>query len=171
MEIREVRPDDCAAAGRVTQAAWREFERPADPAWAEYFERLADAAGRTARALVLVAVEDGEVVGTATVELEATIEPDGALEPGHAGFRMLAVDPAWRGRGIGRALVEECLERARAAGKTTATLHTADEMVAALRLYRSLGFERDPGADLEAAPGVWLRAYRLALAAPRSTGS
>jgi ribosomal protein S18 acetylase RimI-like enzyme len=115
---------------------------------------------------VLVAVEDGRVVGTATVELDATLEPDGELARGHAGFRMLAVAPAWRGRGIGRRLVLACVERARSAAKTTVTLHTADEMVAAATLYRSLGFEREPAEDFEPAPGVMLRAYRLALTPP-----
>jgi ribosomal protein S18 acetylase RimI-like enzyme len=163
MEIREATPQDYAAAGRVTQEAWREFSRPGDPIWDGYFERLGDVAHRASRALVLVAVEDGQVVGTATVELDATLEPDGELAPGQASFRMLAVDPAWRGRGIGRRLVDACIERARAAAKTTATLHTADEMVAAATLYRSLGFEREPAEDFEPTPGVALRAYRLAL--------
>jgi len=171
VDIREARPEEHPAAGMVTQRAWLEFERPDDPSWRVYFERLGDVAGRAERALVLVAVERGQVVGTATVELETTLEPGAMLEPGVARFRMLAVDPERRGRGIGRALVEACLERARAAGKTAATLHTADEMAAATALYRSLGFERDPGADLEVAPGVVLRAYRLALAGTRPAGS
>jgi ribosomal protein S18 acetylase RimI-like enzyme len=95
--------------------------------------------------------------------LDTTIEQDGVLEPGQANFRMLAVDPAWRGRGIGRHLVEACIERSRAVGKTVATLHTAREMVAATRIYRSFGFERDPAADVVIVPGVTLCGYRLAL--------
>lgn len=169
MEIREARRDEFDAAGRVTQAAWREFARPDDPVWDDYFALLGDASARAARALVLVAVEDGAVVGTATVELEQTIEDNGFLQPGQASFRMLAVDPAWRGRGIGRRLVEACIERARAAGKTVATLHTADEMAAATALYRSLGFARDPGADTTVAPDVTLNAYRLPLQGASAT--
>ncbi|MEX2583979.1 MAG: GNAT family N-acetyltransferase [Gemmatimonadota bacterium] len=103
--------------GRVTQEAWREFERPRDPVWSGYFETLGDAAGRASGALVLVAVEAGRIVGTATVELDRTIESDGTLEPDQANFRMLAVDPDWRGGGIGRALVEACLEGARERAK------------------------------------------------------
>lgn len=163
MEIREARREEFGAVGRVTQAAWREFERPDDPVWVEYFELLGDAAARAARALLLVAVEDGRVIGTATVELEATIEGDGRLDWQQATFRMLAVEPAWRGRGIGRQLVEACIERARDAGKSVATLHTADDMAAASAIYRSLGFERDPGADMTVARNVTLSAYRLAL--------
>jgi hypothetical protein len=43
-------------------------------------------------------------------------------------------------------------------GKCVATLHTADEMVAATAIYRSLGFHRDPAADMTIVPEVTLRA-------------
>jgi GNAT superfamily N-acetyltransferase len=163
VEIREARREEFETVGRVTQAAWQEYARVDDPVWAEYFESLGDVAARAARALVLVAVEDEQVVGTATVELEATIEEGGRLDQEQAAFRMLAVEPAFRGRGIGRRLVEACIERARGAGKSVATLHTADEMVTATAIYRSLGFQRDPAADTTVAPKVVLRAYRLPL--------
>ncbi|HEU0246830.1 MAG TPA: GNAT family N-acetyltransferase [Gaiellaceae bacterium] len=97
------------------------------------------------------------------MELETTLEQDGVLEPEQANFRMLAVDPEWRRRGIGRRLVEACSERSRAAGKTIATLHTTEEMVAATKIYRAFGFERDAAADIEIVPGFTLRTYRLAL--------
>jgi ribosomal protein S18 acetylase RimI-like enzyme len=162
MEIREARPAELEDVGRVTQAAWREFERPGDAAWIAYFNRLGDAGGRAERALVLVAVEDGTVVGTATLELGRTLE-EVPLPQDEARLRMLAVAPECRGRGIGRRLVEACLAHARAAGKTEARLHTVDGMVAAAAIYSSLGFERDSGDDFTAAPGVTARAYRLAL--------
>jgi ribosomal protein S18 acetylase RimI-like enzyme len=160
--IREALPDELEAAGRVTQAAWREFERPHDPAWVGYFARLGDARARAVRAVVLVAVEEGAVVGTATLELERTLE-DASLPAHQARMRMLAVAPARRGGGIGRRLVEACLERARNARKSELRLHTMDAMTAAGELYRSLGFERDPADDFTPAPGVTARAYRLLL--------
>ena len=43
MVIREAHAGELEAAGHVTQAAWREFERPGDPAWVAYFERLGEA--------------------------------------------------------------------------------------------------------------------------------
>ena len=162
MVIRHARVSELEAAGRVTQTAWREFERPGDPAWIGYFERLGDAQARAERAIVLVAVVGEVVVGTVTLELERTLE-DAELPAGEARMRMLAVAPEWRGRDVGRKLVEACLERARAAGKTVMRLHTMDVMVAAGALYRSLGFERDPDGDFTPAPGVNALAYRLSL--------
>ena len=160
--IREARVDDLDAAGRVTQAAWCEFERPGDAAWVAYFERLGEARARAERAVVLVAVEDDVVVGTVTLELERTLE-DAELAAHEARLRMLAVAPEWRECGIGKKLVEACLERARAAGKTVMRLHTMDVMLAAAALYRSFGFERDPCGDFTPAPGVDALAYKLPL--------
>jgi ribosomal protein S18 acetylase RimI-like enzyme len=160
--FREAGGDELEAAGRVTQAAWREFERPEDPAWVGYFERLGDARARAEHAVVLVAVEEAAVVGTATLELDGTLE-GAALPAQEAGLRMLAVAPEWRGRGVGRKLLEACLERARAAGKTEMRLHTMDVMLAAAALYRSFGFQRDPEADFTPAPGVTALAYKLPL--------
>ena len=162
-EVREAMPIEYAEIGRVTQAAWREFARPSDALWRAYYRQLADVAGRAARAVVLVAVVGRRVVGTATVELGSTIEGGDSLAGGRANLRMLAVEPLWRGRGIGRLLVDACLERARAAGKEVATLHTVEQMTTATRIYRALGFERDPSADVARSPELTLLAYRLDL--------
>lgn len=52
----------------------------------------------------------------------------------------IALMPGWRGSGIGTTLVEEVLERGRAAGKPV-TIHV-EAYNPALRLYERLGFER-----------------------------
>jgi ribosomal protein S18 acetylase RimI-like enzyme len=53
---------------------------------------------------------------------------------------MLVVDPAARGRGVGRALMEECCRRARRDGSRVLALHTSPIMTAALAMYRKMGF-------------------------------
>ena len=104
--------------------------------WDNYFGVLADVAGRAGFATVLVAVAGGRIVGTATVELDRTIDGTGGLQPGQANVRLLAVDPQARGRGVGRRLVEACVQVARRAGKEIVTLHTTEQMVAAQGIYR-----------------------------------
>ena len=53
----------------------------------------------------------------------------------------LAVDPAFQGRGIGRALIASCEERARHWGRSSLLLATQGRG-SGLGLYRRLGFER-----------------------------
>jgi ribosomal protein S18 acetylase RimI-like enzyme len=81
-------------------------------------------------------------------------------------LRLLAVDPAARGRGVGRRLVEACVQVARHAGREVATLHTIEQMAAAQRIYRSLGFRRDRSRDIELHPDLILQAFRLPVQSP-----
>jgi ribosomal protein S18 acetylase RimI-like enzyme len=166
IQIRAVRPEEYEDTGSLTQRAYAQYARPGDPLWENYFGMLADVASRARCATVLVAVAGERIVGTATVELDRTIEGTGGLLPGQANIRLLAVDPGVRGRGVGRRLVEACVQVACRAGKEVATLHTTAQMVAAQRIYRSLGFRRDRSGDVELHPDLILQAFRLPLRSP-----
>jgi GNAT superfamily N-acetyltransferase len=61
--------------------------------------------------------------------------PDGIGE-----VKRMYVDAAWRGRGVGRALLETLIARARAMGYPALRLGTIADMTAARALYASLGF-------------------------------
>jgi len=62
------------------------------------------------------------------------------LDAATAEVKRMYVDPAWRGRGVGRALLETLIEAARERGYAILRLGTLDDMTAAQALYRSLGF-------------------------------
>jgi GNAT superfamily N-acetyltransferase len=62
------------------------------------------------------------------------------LDDGTAEVKRMFVDPAWRGRGAGRALLEALIDGARARGYETLRLGTLDDMMIAQALYHSLGF-------------------------------
>ena len=164
IDIRPVRESEFAAAGEATARAYREFERPEWPGYTAYVTRIADIAERAQVATVLVAVVDGVVAGSATLELTERIQPSsaGLLAPDEAHLRMLGVSPEFRGRGIARRLVIACIEAAQAAGKRRLTLETAPVMVAAQRMYTSMGFTPTPERPM--ADGSVLLGYALGIA-------
>ena len=57
-------------------------------------------------------------------------------------IRMLVVDPAFRGKGIGRALSDECIARAKRDGSPIIALHTSPIMSVALPMYLKMGFAK-----------------------------
>ena len=78
-------------------------------------------------------------------------------------FRTLSVAPEGRRRGVGRALVVDCIDRARATGLTEVLLCSLSVMAPAHALYESLGFVRRPELDWSPLPGVLLWAFSLDL--------
>jgi ribosomal protein S18 acetylase RimI-like enzyme len=159
VEIREATADEHAEAGRVTAAAYEGLVRDAS-----YLERIADVADRAARTEVLIAVEDGSIVGSLTLELSRRVNPhDDPLETHRAHIRMLGVSPNHQSRGIGRLLMDEAERRALAAGKTEITLHTTEAMRTARAMYAGLGYERMPDDVLP--DGFVLMGYRKVLGA------
>ena len=162
LEVRRVRPEEYEAAGRVTALAYGEFARPEAGGRQYYLKALADVAVRAERTVVLVAVEDGRIWGTATLELWDRVDADSRpLAPTEAHLRMLGVHPEARGRHIGKRLVEACIAQARSAVKTILTLNTTQQMQVAQRMYESMGFRRSPDQVFD--DGFTLLSYDLPL--------
>jgi GNAT superfamily N-acetyltransferase len=76
-------------------------------------------------------------------------------------IRMLVVDPAFRGKGFGRALSTECIARAKRDGSPVIALHTSPIMTTALAMYLKMGFVRI--ADAPPIFGVAYSVYTKAL--------
>ncbi len=160
--VRPVRPAEFEAVGDITVAAYAAIEGFSPGP--RYEAEMRDVAARIESAEVLVAsTPDGRVLGAVTFVpgLGPLAEFDGADE---SGMRMLAVDPAAQGRGVGRRLALACLDRARETRRARLVLHTTGAMDAAHALYRSLGFARTPERDLRTPGGLVLEAYVFELA-------
>jgi ribosomal protein S18 acetylase RimI-like enzyme len=141
-----VRPGDFDALGELTVSAYQAlFDEPLG----DYEHELRDVAGRAADSVVLVAIGDrDDVLGGVTYVPGSERAMSEFDDDDAAGIRMLAVDPRHQGEGIGRALVEECIRLARAAGRARTVLHSTIYMTAAQGLYASLGFVRTPDRDV-----------------------
>lgn len=157
--IREARDNELDIVASLVVDAYSEFAAQMAPdAWSSFAQDIANVRGRSIDAQVLVAERDGRIVGT------VTRYPDwrGAQRDA-AAVRVLAVPPAERGTGVGRALIGQCIEQARNEGKERVVVTVAQEMEDARDLYDKLGFERAHDLDHMPAPGVRMTGYAYRL--------
>jgi ribosomal protein S18 acetylase RimI-like enzyme len=160
VEVREVRADEHLALGRLTLEAYR----PHGILSPEYSAELLDVGTRADVATVLVAVDrgqDGELLGGVTYVPPGPNPLSEHTEHDVASIRMLAVADHARRRGVGMALTQAVLERARADGAEAVVLHSVPTMTAAHRLYESVGFGRDASLDWWPEPEVECLGFRL----------
>jgi GNAT superfamily N-acetyltransferase len=166
LTVRGAGPGDRDAIQTVTLAAYQEYTATIGAHWTGYRQNIIATLAAAAPGTQIVALDDDRVVGAVLLyPAGASIEKPGGttVTLTWPEVRLLAVAPSARGRGVGSALMNECIHRARRAGAAALTLHTTDLMQAAMRQYERLGFERAHDLDLEPAPGILAKGYRLDL--------
>ncbi len=141
--LRPARPGDRAAVGVLIQAAFGVYvaELGYEP-----LPMLEDYGARIAAGEIYLLEESGRLLGLLVVE-----DLGSALE-----IFAVAVDPAHRGRGIGRRLMDEAEALARQLGLAEVRLYTNSLMRGNVAFYKALGyavFDRRPhprrvGAEL-----------------------
>jgi ribosomal protein S18 acetylase RimI-like enzyme len=166
-------------AGRLDRDAQRDLlragyaeHRAAMPEafYAGWMEDLMDVEAREREAETYLAEIDGRPAGCISFYGDGSEQRFGDAWQ-DARVRALAVHPEARGLGIGQRLVDRCIVRARVLAAPAISLHTADFMVAAKRLYERFGLRRVPRYDFDAATVLGLDsavrlkviAYSLAL--------
>jgi ribosomal protein S18 acetylase RimI-like enzyme len=124
---------------------WREREPGEGPGPVQLYVKGWGRPGDTA----LIAVDEGFPVGAAWYRL---------FDRGHPGYGFvdeqtpelaIAVVPSRRGRGLGEALLEALVERARVEGHRSLSLSAASDNEPLLSFYEKHGFERvrEDGGD------------------------
>ena len=161
MIVREAKPGEMAAVGELRVTAYTAGNMLAvNSPYASTLRAL----GADGRGEVLVAVDDGEVLGTVMFD---PWHP--ASEVARAGdeaeVRALAVAPAAQRRGVGAALVGAVIDLAARRGVHRLMLSTQPSMTTAQRLYAAAGFTRVPDRDWEPMPGFTLLAFGRPIAA------
>ena len=166
LRIRGARSDDRGAIEAVTLAAYEQFAALMPAHWEGYRQNILATLAAAQPEAQIVAEEKSGVVGTVLLYPAGSVlarPGGGSITLAEPEARLLAVAPAARGRGVGAALMDECVRRARRSRAVALTLHTTDIMQAAMRLYERLGFRCAPELDIQPAPGVTIKGYRLRL--------
>ncbi|PWB18815.1 MULTISPECIES: GNAT family N-acetyltransferase [Comamonas] len=146
LSIRHARfPEDLQAV----LAIFREYiaSPQADLGFQNYEPELAALPGKYAapQGRLLLAWQGDAVVGCAALR-----DVDGQC----CELKRVYVRPAARGLRLGRRLVEQMLQEARAAGYQRMALDVLPEFVAAQALYRDLGFVDAPPVSVNPVPGT-----------------
>lgn len=160
IHIRDARSDELDRVASLLKDAYQQYAPLMPPdAWELYVQDIMDVTGRLSESQLIVADIDSRLAGAVTLYLkgwESLSWPEG-----WAGIRLLGVHPDFRGRGVGKAVMEECVRRGRSAGLRAIGLHTTTAMDVARRLYEKMGFVRVPEFDFHPDDRIVVMAYRL----------
>lgn len=153
-QISVFTPADTDAVNQVALSAFRQYEHEYKD-WATLSARVRNMAALADSAELMVAKVRDRIAGAV-----AYVGPGKEKAPFFAiewpVLRMLVVDPALRGMGIGRALTEECIRRAIRDEAPLIALHTSHIMAVALAMYQRMGFRFE-----RAAPDICGAPYRV----------
>lgn len=152
--VRDFQLDDAESVNRLALLAFEQF-RDAYSDWAAFSRNVGNMTSLAASGELIVATIEGRIVGAVVYV--------GPHKPKREFFavewpilRMLVVEPSSRGLGIGRALTEECIDRARRDGALLIALHTSPIMEVALPMYERMGFRYE-----RAAPSIFGVSYGI----------
>ena len=168
VQVRHAREEEVDEIGALTVEVFGQDGLVSE----EYLTVLADARSRwDADATTILVALDGGTDGLPGAELLGSVVYAAPGSPwrnlgegdGEAEFRMLGVRESARGRGVGEALVQACIDRAKSEGLERLVLSTEPQMRAAHRLYERLGFVHATHRDWAPHPEVQLVAYQLDL--------
>lgn len=127
---------DNKAIAKIIRSSLEEFgaNRPGTVYYDESTDHLSDVFQQEG-SCYLVAEADGEIVGGAGIYLTKGL-PEGVCE-----LVKMYLAPAARGFGLGRKLLQQCLDAAKANGYSKVYLETMPELVKAVPVYEKFGFK------------------------------
>lgn len=166
VHLRDAQDGDRDAIREVTLSAFQEYAAQMPDHWEGYRQGVLATLANVTPAEQIVAEQESVIVGAILLYPAGSVfsPPSGPpMTRARPEMRLLAVAPAARGRGIGTALVRECIRRARRSGSAALTLHTSDVMQMAMRMYERMGFVRAPELDFHPSEALTVKGYRLDL--------
>ncbi|MCL7423469.1 MAG: GNAT family N-acetyltransferase [Methylobacter sp.] len=137
--IREFLPSDSTHVNALAAQAFEQF-KDAYYDWPAFLAKIGNMSALADVGEVIVAEVEGQIVGAVAYVGPGAPKAE-FFRPEWPIMRMLVVAPTSRGQGIGRALAQECLRRAKRDGASAFALHTSEFMQVALSMYQRIGFK------------------------------
>ncbi len=159
IKIRDYESSDGENLNRIAVAAFDQFREQYND-WPAMRAGLAKTSGLGANGEVIV-VECHEQLAGGVAYFGPNSPKAAFFDQSWPVIRMLVVDPAFRGKGLGRNLTMECIARAKRDASPIIALHTSPIMTIALSMYLGMGFVRV--ADAPPIFGVEYSVYTRAL--------
>ena len=154
--IRNAHPSEFEKIGQLMVEVYSQLEGfPSPTAQPKYYATLANVGAFTLKPAteLLVAVSNSKenyIAGALVYFEDMQHYGSGGIaitEKNTSGFRLLAVDPAIRGKGIGKLLINECIQKARDKNHKQVIIHSTSAMKIAWKMYERIGFKRSEELD------------------------
>ena len=140
VKVRDYEGPDAEALNRIAVSAFSQY-RDQYQDWPTMLAGLSKTSTLSATGEVIVA-EIGDQLAGAVAYFGPNSPKAPFFDQRWPIIRMLVVDPAFRGKGLGHALTMECIERAKRDKAAVIALHTSPIMTVALPMYLKMGFAK-----------------------------
>lgn len=150
MLIREAKRDEIHLLKEQRLAAYQAFQEELSPKnWGQLKSNLA-ANNLQSGVEVFVAEIGWEIVGSVMLfPANSRSYADDKATTKFPEIRLLAVTPEYRSRGVGKALVEHCIDLSKIRKQKSIGLYTGCFMQHAIELYEKMGFQRITSLDFK----------------------
>ncbi len=166
MRLRPARAEDVQSVMALVRRAVPLMRQAGNLQWDDTYPNAEVFAEDVARGQLWIAEEDGRVAGVAAITEDQEPEyADAGLDPAEPAIvvHRLAVDPAFRGRGVAADLMRQAEAVARARGIKALRLDTNTENEATRRLFPKLGYVLAGEIGLAFRPGRRFLCYEKRL--------
>ena len=140
IQLRDYEDADAENLNRLAVSAFEQFRHLYED-WPAMLAGLSKTSALSASGEIIVAELQSKFAG-AVAYFGPNSQKAALFDQRWPIIRMRGVDPAFRGKGIGQALSDACIARARRDGAPIIALHTSPIMSVALPMYLRMGFAK-----------------------------
>ena len=152
--VRNARPVEFEEIGKLMVQVYSQLEGfPKEDEQPGYYRMLAHIGEQTQKPgteLLVAVTPDDRIAGAVVYFRDMQYYGSGGTATGEknaSGFRLLAVNPEKRGKGIGKLLTVACISKTKNNNIPQLIIHTTKAMQTAWAMYEKLGFKRSEDLD------------------------